>query len=99
MCIRDSSETFNPATGTNDNTDETLSKENIFAIQGSYYARLAEGNVYETNPTTGDSGYGTVQSLNTNAIMEYLSLIHILMKADSCVKDQESVKSGHASVA
>lgn len=51
--------------------DETLSAENIFALQGSYYARLAEGNVYETNLTTGDSGYGTVQSLNENAVMEY----------------------------
>lgn len=66
------SETFNPATGTNDNVDnETLSAENIFALQGSYYAQLAEGNVYETNPATGGNGYGTVQSLNTNAIMEY----------------------------
>ncbi len=69
------SETFNPATGTNDNVDETLSAENIFALQGSYYAQLAEGNVYETNPATGDSGYGTVQSLNTNAIMEYSTCI------------------------
>ena len=69
------SETFNPETGTNNNVDKTLSAENIFALQGSYYAQLAEGNVYETNPATGDRGYGTVQSLNTNAIMEYSTCI------------------------
>ena len=66
------SETFNPVTGTNDNRDPNFSAENIFAIQGSYYARLAEGNVFETDKSK-NNGYGNVQSLNANAIMEYSS--------------------------
>ena len=62
---------FDPSTGTvKPNVDPTLSAEGTFTVQGGYYALLAEGDVYEKNQINTEA-FGTVESLTSEAIMEY----------------------------